>query len=339
MKTFPLKGVIAIIANNAAEMDQAMDWKLTCVEIRADLLLDTGHSLEEVMGMVESTVSKGLGSLFTLRHPEHGGKFLGSERERSEINQNALEAGADIIDLEWGSDAAAAMIEKEAPIIISHHDFERMPGVLELKKMASEMEVCGPNAIKLVPTASTLKQSVQMLKWVEEAADGIPRIGFAMGLNGACSRLLTMVYGAPITYASFGDAVAPGQLSMDSMMKHFRVPELNKETRCYALAGADANNSPVLESMNRSMQKHRLNTLCLPLGTSDLEELMPILDELRIEGVQLEDPLKHQAIEKFADKGLDAGESLFLEVSQNQEKKEFRLLPMSGEEFLEKVHG
>ena len=339
MKPFPLNGVIGIVANSASEMDMALERKLTCVEIRADLLLDTGHSLDEVMGMVESTVSKGLGSLFTLRHPEHGGKFLGSERERSEINQNALEAGADIIDLEWGSDAAAAMIEKEAPIIISHHDFERMPGVLELKKMASEMEVCGPNAIKLVPTASTLEQSVQMLKWVEEAADEIPRIGFAMGLNGACSRLLTMVYGAPITYASFGDAVAPGQLSMDSMMKHFRVPELNKETRCYALAGADANNSPVLESMNRSMQKHRLNTLCLPLGTSDLEELMPILDELRIEGVQLEDPLKHQAIEKFSSTGLDSDASLFMEVSPDHKKQEFQLLPMSGEEFLEKVHG
>ncbi|MCS5661194.1 MAG: type I 3-dehydroquinate dehydratase, partial [Dehalococcoidia bacterium] len=186
-----MKGVIGIVANSASEMDMALERKLTCVEIRADLLLHIGHSLDEVMGMVESTVSKGLGSLFTLRHPEHGGKFLGSEIERSEINQNALEAGADIIDLEWGSDAAAAMIEKEAPIIISHHDFERMPGVLELKEMASEMEVCGPNAIKLVPTASTLEQSVQILKWVEEAADEIPRIGFAMGLKGTCSRLLT----------------------------------------------------------------------------------------------------------------------------------------------------
>ena len=337
MKPFPLNGVIGIVANSASEMDIALERKLTCVEIRADLLLDTGHSLDEVMGMVEGTVSKGLGSLFTLRHPEHGGKFLGSEIDRSEINQNALEAGADIIDLEWGSDAAAAMIEKEAPIIISHHDFERMSGVLELKRMASEMEVCGPNAIKLVPTASTLKQSVQMLKWVEEAVDEIPRIGFAMGLKGTCSRLLTTVYGAPITYASFGDAVAPGQLSMDSMMKLFRVPELNKETRCYALAGADSNNSPVLETMNRSIRKHQMNALCLPLETSELEELLPILDELRIVGVQLEEPLKHQAIERFSGKGLDSDASLFMEVSPDHKKQEFQLLPMSGEEFLEKL--
>ena len=75
------------------------------------------------------------------------------------------------------------------------------------------------------------------------------------------------------------------------------------------------------------------------IGESLLPASMPILEELRIEGVQLENPLKNQAIEKFSDKGLDAGESLFLEVSQNQEKKEFSLLPMSGEEFLDKVHG
>ena len=162
MKPFPLNGVIGIVANSASEMDMALERKLTCVEIRADLLLHIGHSLDEVMGMVESTVSKGLGSLFTLRHPEHGGKFLGSERERSEINQNALDAGADIIDLEWGSDAAAAMIEKEAPIIISHHDFGRMPLAAELKELTSEMEACRPDAwsmekfmpqVVLMPTA------------------------------------------------------------------------------------------------------------------------------------------------------------------------------------------
>ena len=71
----------------------------------------------------------------TLRHPSHGGTFSGTEDERVEINQKALEAGADLIDLEWASDASAAMVQKQAPMVISHHDFERMLSEEELNDL------------------------------------------------------------------------------------------------------------------------------------------------------------------------------------------------------------
>ena len=337
MKPFPLNGVIGVVANNASEIDLAFDKELSCIEIRADLLLDGGHSLNEVLGMVSCASAKGLGCLFTLRHQSHGGKFHGSDKERVKINQAALETGADIIDLEWGSEAAEAMIKKGAPIIVSHHDFEGMIGAAELKELTFDMEACCPDAIKVVPTASTLVQSVQMLKWVGDSSDEILRIGFTMGLKGTCSRLLTMVYGAPITYASFGEAVAPGQLSIDSLLNLFQVLEINKGNRLYAVAGEDINNSPVLETMNQRMKMLHLKAICIPLETSDLEELLSLLDELRIDGVQLEDPLKHEALEKFPNNSLPSSASVFLKVSRGEEKREVHLLPISGEGFLEQI--
>ena len=87
VKTFPLRGVIGIVANAASELDLAASKRLQCVEVRADLLLDSGLSLDNVMGIVQQTRARDLACLFTLRHPSHGGKFDGDERQRAEINR------------------------------------------------------------------------------------------------------------------------------------------------------------------------------------------------------------------------------------------------------------
>ena len=118
----------------------------------------------------------------TLRHPSHGGTFSGTEDERVEINQKALEAGADLIDLEWASDASETMVQKRAPMVISHHDFERMLSEEELNDLTNKMEALAPRAIKVVPTAKSLSHSFQMLNWVSDAKPEISRIGFTLSL-------------------------------------------------------------------------------------------------------------------------------------------------------------
>ena len=335
VNSFPLKGVIGIVANNTAEIDFALDHKLSCVEIRADLLINGGTSVDDVVELVRKTKTKELGCLFTLRHPEHGGEFFGTEEERVLINQAALEAGASSIDLEWGTKALVAMAEKHAPIVISHHDFKAMPSVEELEELTTEMESFHPHAIKVVPTASTLVHSIQMLQWVRKGNSDIARIGFAMGQKGTCSRLLTIVFGAPITYASFGDAVAPGQLSMDVLMNCYRVPELNEGCLIYGVAGKDVHHSRELEVMNQQLKKKQLNVVCIPLECLDLDELLAVMEDLNIKGVQLEDPLKEIAIEKFSGSGSFPGTSVYMEISSFHGKQEFHIHPISGENFFE----
>ena len=335
VNSFPLKGVIGIVANNTAEIDFALDHKLSCVEIRADLLINGGTSVDDVVELVRKTKTKELGCLFTLRHPEHGGEFFGTEEERVLINQAALEAGASSIDLEWGTKALVAMAEKHAPIVISHHDFKAMPSVEELEELTSEMESFHPHAIKVVPTASTLAHSIQMLQWVGNGTSDIARIGFAMGQKGTCSRLLTTVFGAPITYASFGDAVAPGQLSMDVLMNCYRVPELNEGCLIYGVAGKDVNHSRELEVMNQQLKEKQLNAVCIPLESLDLDELLAVLEDLNILGVQLEDPLKEIAIDKFSGSGSFPDTSVFMEISSFHGKQEIHIHPISGEKFFE----
>ena len=289
---FPLNGVIGIIANHPNELDLALESGLQCVEVRADLLLDAGISLNQILELIQDAQLKGLASLMTLRHPSHGGTFSGTEDERVQINQKALEAGVDLIDLEWASDASEAMVQKQAPMVISHHDFEGMLSEEELNDLTGKMEALAPRAIKVVPSAKSLSHSFQMLNWVSDAKPEISRIGFAMGVYGTSSRILTTVFGAPITYASFGAAVAPGQLSMSELQKLFNIQDLNREAQIYAYAGKEANSSPQLESMNRKLKMQNHNAVCVPLETDDLDELMAITEKISFAGIQLASPLK-----------------------------------------------
>ena len=82
-----------------------------------------------------------------------------------------------------------------------------------------------------------------MLAWVANntasSATGtdkrIKRIGFAMGSSAAVSRIMTTACGGVITYATFGDVVAPGQIDIDELIANYRVGELNSESRVVAV--------------------------------------------------------------------------------------------------------
>ena len=94
MKTTSLKGVIGVVANDSLELEFAKQNKLYCIEIRADLLIDKGFSIDEICELVKDSRLKNLFCLFTLRHQDHGGKFFGTEKERIKIYKLAMEWSA-----------------------------------------------------------------------------------------------------------------------------------------------------------------------------------------------------------------------------------------------------
>ncbi len=277
---FPLNGIIGVVANSTAELVTAAEFKLQCVELRADLLLDSGMSLEAVLATIQQAKSLNLATLFTLRHPTHGGKFTGTEADRVNINQQALQAGADIIDLEWGTEAATEMLKHNSPLILSYHDFNGMPTEVELAELTSAMESGGPTAIKVVPTASSLGDSVRMLQWVAQASDKVIRIGFAMGPNGACSRILTIAHGAPITYASFGEAVAPGQVAIEALINNYRAMSLNENTTLVAVTGDEGVAATEVEAINKQLPVS--NQVAIEFSSTQKDELQTHREALRI---------------------------------------------------------
>lgn len=287
---FPLRGVIGIVANDGDEAALARQHGLQCVEIRADLLLAAGHSIEQLLAIVAACGASGLATLFTLRHPSHGGSFSGSEDDRVSISRQALAAGASVIDLEYRSAAAERMLGEGAPLVLSHHDFEAMPTPADLAALTAAMEALSPAAIKVVPTAAALADAVRMLEWIGEARGGVRRIGFAMGSAGACSRILTIARGAPITYASFGASVAPGQVPLRDLREIYRADTLDSSSRIAALVGEGALAHPALGRLNAEARKDWRLAACVPLQVADIDELASQVAPLRIDAVFLDRP-------------------------------------------------
>lgn len=238
---FPLSGVIGIVDSSRSQLDLAQNFGLNCVEIRADLLGSTaGMSNTEVLSVVNATKDAGLACLYTLRHANQGGTYNGSENERVALCKQALEAGADIIDLEFDTESAIAMSKSSAPMILSYHNFDSMLDDAELAKLSAAMEAQLPAAVKIIPTGQSLADAAVMMNWVGNAGASVKRIGFSMGSDGATGRVLALKCGSPITYASFGDPVAPGQVDMKLLLQRYKCMSMTANTRVTALIGDDA---------------------------------------------------------------------------------------------------
>lgn len=258
-RPFPLNGVIGVVAESADEVADASARGLQCVELRADLLLDRGLSESDLYQLITLCKAQQLGVLFTLRHPDHGGAFGGSESERLAMSLKAAECGADLFDLEVGTEAAAMLPADAPPMILSYHDFHGMPTAVELHELTAQMENTEACAIKVVPTAARLEDALTMLKWVGRDNGSTSRIGFAMGEFGACSRILTTALGGKLTYASFGSPVAPGQIDMDELLSQYRVDTFNQLTRVIAVcADGDAGRERVAQINANEKSSHRV---------------------------------------------------------------------------------
>ena len=313
LEPFPLRGVTGIVADDVAQLTLAKERGLSAVEVRADLLLKAGLSQPAVVDAVREVRALGLDCLFTVRHPSHGGFFHGSESDRVAFNREALAAGAQVVDAEWGTEAAATLLAEGAPVLLSHHDSQGMPDGRELAELTSAMQAAEPVGMKVVPTAATLGDAARMLAWVEARRAGETRIGFAMGGAGACSRIFTMAFGAPITYASFGDSVAPGQVALDELVDVFRAAELNELTRVSGVAGQGVLNAASIAPENAAIRAAGQNAVFVPFEVDRFDQLLPHLDTLRIDRLQLKAPLTTAVPAAFKGEGLGRVSELLVE--------------------------
>lgn len=187
------------------------------VEIRFDFFKP-----EKVMPAVDAVGDDKSRAVFTLRTKEQGGKFSGSEEERSGLLRKLAEAKPMLLDVELdtlkANDNLADYLELASiPVLVSWHDFNKTPPNDELIEVLNEMRVYS-NYVKVVTTAKSIDDSLRLLQLYESTFGLYPLI-FAMGEAGVMTRVLAPLYGAPFTYAALEKAVAPGQLTVAQMRK------------------------------------------------------------------------------------------------------------------------
>jgi 3-dehydroquinate dehydratase type I len=159
--------------------------------------------------------------IVTHRRKEEGGKYKGEERKRLSVLQEAIDLGADYIDVELATERSffqdLLRNRRETQIILSFHDFQRTPSPKELQNLFNQMVRLRADVIKIVPFARSWEDNLSILSLIPFAKTRKQKIvAFCMGEKGKISRILSPFFGAAWTYASLSknSASAPGQLTV-----------------------------------------------------------------------------------------------------------------------------
>jgi 3-dehydroquinate dehydratase type I len=158
--------------------------------------------------------------IVTNRRKEEGGQYRGEERRRLSVLQEAIDLGADYIDVElatqrsWLQDLVRN--KRGTQVILSFHDFQKTPSLKELQKLFGQMIRLGANVIKIIPFARSWEDNLNILMLIPFAKERRQKIvAFCMGEKGKISRIFSPFLGAAWTYASLNQnrTSAPGQLT------------------------------------------------------------------------------------------------------------------------------
>ena len=172
--------------------------------------------------------------IVTNRVKKEGGAFSGSEQERVALLIKAVVLGSDYVDLEIRTGKNLITKLKKAietgqghtRLILSYHNFEKTPGLTELRKKMEEGRGAGADILKIVPYAEKIEDNLKVLALIPYARQrGLEIIAFCMGPQGAISRVMAPFLGSYLSYASLGqgEESAPGQLTVQQMKQIFRI--------------------------------------------------------------------------------------------------------------------
>lgn len=190
----------------------------------------------EALG-IEGGISAGLTALreqlpeipviFTIRTRSEGGEVALLGADYAAYNRAALEAGADLIDVEFSSGAEIlqelirAAHEKGRWVIGSSHDFEKTPDAFELETRLKAMEAAGCDIAKIAVMPKEREDVLILLGVTERMSRRLscPLITMSMGGDGVISRLCGEVFGSCLTFGTAGRASAPGQVETEKLAR------------------------------------------------------------------------------------------------------------------------
>jgi 3-dehydroquinate dehydratase/shikimate dehydrogenase len=155
---------------------------------------------------------------------------------------------------------------------------------------------------KLVTTATTLSDNVQMMKFLEKHGDNHSIVGLCMGEQGIVSRVLGVRAGSAFTFAaaSAGEETGPGQVAADELRSTYRIDQVDAATRVYAVVGDPVAHSLSPPIMNAALRRENVNGVYLALHAKTLNDLLTCVRDIPIHGLSVTMPYK-EAILKYLD--------------------------------------
>jgi len=228
------------------------------LELRLDLMGD--YDLEVLLNTTEKPC------IVTNRTKREGGQFPGSEEERVDTLKQAVDAGAEYVDIETSTpkELLRPFLESEhkSKIILSYHNFTDTPE--ELGHLYELM--CGMPAdiLKIVTYARDIANNLALFNLLRRAKkDNKKLIALCMGERGEISRILSPLLGGFLTFGSLetGKETAPGQITAVNLKDVYRVCDKRDTFKIYGVIG-----NPVMKSMGFLIH----NKAFKEIGSSDI---------------------------------------------------------------------
>jgi 3-dehydroquinate dehydratase/shikimate dehydrogenase len=297
-----------------ADLSRAEKAGVDLIEIRLD------HTPANYASMVRHSTRP---LLWTLRHVSEGGKFNGSINEQIDRLIAAIDAGGELIDLEfqrWSQAGAAKekLINKIAQLrsmgrnvrlILSWHDFNSTPRDLErrVEQIANDPHA---NIVKFACKAGTIFDNFRIFDILHTAVK--PTIAIAMGAAGEISRVLAGKVGAFLTFATLDEAAssAPGQLTVEQMKTQYSFNRLSPATHLAGIVGHPVGHSlsPIMH--NRAYEQMGFDGVYVKFDVPETyEDFSRFIEELRarpwldVMGLSVTIPHKTHALRYLSEQG------------------------------------
>ncbi len=186
-----------------------------CVEIRVDKI-KSNKEVEELITEADFP------HIISCRSTEVNGYFKDSEEERIKRQLIAINAGANIIDIELTTEEKLRQkVIKEAknrgtPLLIGYEDMNKMPSGVKILKSLIKIEELGADIAKFAVKTESYEQMLEVLKITTLAKEliNIPFAAIAIGEKGLISRPIACLLGASMTYCALEDNSQLKQLSI-----------------------------------------------------------------------------------------------------------------------------
>ena len=265
-------------------------------ELRLDALTDPVSCLPGLRAHVE-THPEGI-FLATCRRVASGGQFAGTPEAERSVLLAAAEAGCALVDLALesaealGPDALTPFRQAGTTVVLSWHDFAGTP---HLDAVLQRMQPFAPDFAKIVPTASSLLDSLALLRLLErDSSAPMPLVAVSMGEFGGITRVLGPRAGAAFTFApaTSAEATAPGQIAAPVLRDLFCTPTLTRASRLYGVAGSPIRSSLSPLMLNTAFRATATDATYLPLLTDSPAELFELARALPLSGISVTMPLK-----------------------------------------------
>ena len=206
--------ICAVIVNSNLKTVKEIEPLVDLFEVRIDLI---GDEWRELVRSLEKTW------IACNRLPEEGGQWQGNEARRIEKLLEAIELGADIVDIELRTKNLKKIVQaikKRTKCLLSYHDLEKTPSLDDMKGIIRRQLKSGADICKMVTTAQGFEDNLTILQLISEFP-GVKIISFAMGPLGSMSRVLCPLVGGEFTYASIekGKESAQGQITVKELLK------------------------------------------------------------------------------------------------------------------------